>query len=213
MTIRANLYQTRLDHGSAAIRCAVTAVLGLSLAVGAGDEARAQEASFETIHAKTFAMCLPKMNSLADRLRTEPEAEKIFDSTEESPIKDGKLQVYSGPLTQLREIAPQAYSQVEDEAKGCGFESAVTFGDLGDKVMAAYLARKIPPGTAQQIAQLSPDMIQLMPPGAKQGFAMIKALDSVSEADKANLTDEVMGLIDLASEDASSLARIPDVNP
>ena len=42
---------------------------------------------------------------------------------------------------------------------------------------------------------------------------MIKALDSVSEADKANLTDEVMGLIDLASEDASSLARIPDVNP
>lgn len=166
--------------------------------------------SFTTENAKIFAECLPSMNTLGAELMKDPKAGPVFEQTNQTPVVDGKLQVYSKPLMALKTAVPAAYNRIDKQAKSCGIESAVVFANLGDQIMAAYMAHKMPPGVAAQMAQLPPEMLAQMPPEAKQGLAMLRMAESVPEEDKAALTPEVLSLLDKALQEAAALG--PDLS-
>ncbi len=168
-------------------------------------ETAAKAGSFTTENAKTFALCLPDMNRLVQKLHSDSKVSSLFDEDNLSPLHEGKFRAFSRPLEKLKLVSPPAYKDVNEQAKLCGIESAEVFAHLGDRVMAAYVSKKMPPNMAAQMAQLTPQMQKMMPVEAKQAIAMMKALENVPEEDMAALTDDVVLMLDKASENTPIL--------
>jgi len=155
-------------------------------------------ADLSTAEASKFADCLPGLMSVGEELEKDPAMKILNDSVATLPLVDGELRLYSVPLERVREEAPSAYGQIDKEARTCGMGSAEALGKVGDKVIAAYIASQITPAMRAQMNQLTPEMMAMMPPQAKQSFAMVNALENVPAENIAALTPDVMKKLEVA---------------
>jgi len=146
--------------------------------------------------AMAFAKCLPEFQEAGERLEKSGQLKVINDEMDGLKVTDGKLKMYSAPMARLKEVLPATYAEFDGIAKTCGMGSITKLTSVGDRVMAAYLSRLMPPETAQQLSAMSPEMMATMPPPAQQSFAMIRALDNVPDADKKLLDAELVALLD-----------------
>lgn len=155
----------------------------------------ASAGSFSSGEANIFANCLPQMNTLAQEMQAKGEAKEVFDGSGEMVV-DGKFAVYSGSLSTLKSQYPGAYERVDDAAEDCGLDGVDHFARVGDGVMGAYMAKRIPPGTIAMMQSMAPEMLDRLPPQARKGLSMMAAVQNVPEEDKVALTEEVMAIMD-----------------
>ncbi len=168
-------------------------------------------ADLSTAEANKFADCLPGLVSVGKELEKDPAMESLNESVENLPVVDGELRLYSETLKRVRAGAPSAYGRINDAAKSCGVGSAEALGQIGDKVIAAYMASQITPEMRAQMNQLTPEMMAMMPPQAKQSLAMVNALENVSAENIRALTPEVMAKLNKAMGNSGKKGGAPKI--
>lgn len=188
-----------------------TSIICASLTNVMAASAKDPASDLSTAQARSFAACLPQFNEAGEKLEKSGALKIINDEMDGLRIKEGKLRIYSAPMARLKDVMPSVYSEFNDLAKACGMGSVSNFADIGDRVMAAYLARQMPPGTAEQLKALTPEMMAMMPPAAKQGFEMVRALENVSEADKNALDKEIIKALDKMTGNAGKKGKVPSI--
>lgn len=191
----------------------LTALLGLVCLLG-GTATQAVAANANALsaeQARAFASCLPQFYEAGERAENNRALKAINNELDGSRIIDGKLKMFSMPMARLKQMKPDIYADFDGMAKSCGMNSVKNFADIGDKVMAAYMARNMPPEATAQLAQLTPEMMAMMPPAARQGFAMMEVLENVPEADKNALDEETIKAIDIATRNSAKRGKIPSI--
>lgn len=150
--------------------------------------AAAADAPLTVDSAKRFVASLDSVKTLGEEF----EAEGKTDTLEVDAIpKAGEpFQPYSKSVAALKKQYPQDYSKLNAAVHKHGF-AAEEWGAVGDRVMVAYLARKMEKENPQAMAQMhamDPSMLDMMPPEMKaqmmQAQAMMQTVAAASPEDK-----------------------------
>lgn len=98
---------------------------------------------------------------------------------------------YADSVAALKDGSPADYKRLESAVSGHGFKSAADWAQTGDAVMLSYVALKTGEANPQGMAameQMTPEMMEMMPPQAKAQFEkareMMKAVQAVPPANR-----------------------------
>ena len=152
----------------------------------------AMAASFTAEQANQFAECLTPLSAYSEKLQSTVDSENL------NVVQDGKVAIYSAHMAELKADHPDLYSKVAGITAECGYDSPESFTEVGDPVMAAYMARMSGP-TPPQLATMTPEMIASMPPKARRGIELAFAIQDVPKDDIALITDELAAKIDAST--------------
>jgi hypothetical protein len=155
------------------------------LAIGA---AHAGDGALTEDQAKRFVKTLPALDEFGKELEKKEEAGKInFDA---QPKAGEPFKPYSNAVKILKAESPADHQRLASLVKPHGF-SATQWGDVGDRVMIAYMALKMQeedPRTMQMMEGMDKSMMDMMPPEMKAqmeaAFAMMETVKNAPEADK-----------------------------
>ncbi|MEL6379770.1 MAG: hypothetical protein AAFQ29_08365 [Pseudomonadota bacterium] len=161
--------------------------------------------------ALAFAKCMPSFQAAGEALDKAGKLDTINGQTQGMPVVDGQLKMFSVPMARMKTVLPDAYKQFNGLAKDCGMGSVTNFATVGDKVFAAYMASKLPPEISSQMAGLTPEMMAMMPPAAREAMKMMEAMENVPAADKAALTPETVKLLDEVTGFDGALEQAPSL--
>lgn len=157
--------------------------------------------------AKRFVASLDSVKTLAEDFEESGKAEALqFDAM---PKAGEPFKPYSKSIAALKDKYPADYSKLQSSVKPHGF-NAEEWGAVGDRVMVAYLARKMEkenPDAMAQMAQMDPNMLNMMPPEMKaqvmQAKAMLEAVAAAPAEDKKAVA-EVEDELDAFMEDEAA---------
>ncbi len=179
------------------VRFALSSFFALIMLVGGG----AQAAGLTADQASRFVDSMPAIIELGKAL----EAEGISDAIQaDYTIKpDEPFEPYSYSLREMKKISPDGYSRTAAIAKDNGFANAEEWASVGDQVVVAYMALKMPPDFAESVSSISEDMLVNMPPELQaqmaQGLALAKVMQNVPQATKdavAPVADRLDAIMD-----------------
>ncbi len=165
----------------------IIAVAVAALLIVTGASAEAQKPLTEN-QAKHFVASLESVEGLHDRLKAEGKIDNINVDTK--PKAGEEFKPYSRAVAVLKEKYPSDHARLAKAVKPHGF-SAKDWGDVGDRVMVAYLAVKMQeedPRTMQMMETMDTSMLDMMPPEMRaqleSTFAMMETVKNAPEADK-----------------------------
>ncbi|MEM9168303.1 MAG: hypothetical protein AAGC56_01515 [Pseudomonadota bacterium] len=168
--------------------------------------------------AEKFAASLPAMTEIAKGMK-ERGVEDPFDD-DEAPIVDGEFKPYSAAMAKLKTDHPKEHNKIGAAVKKHGFKSAMDWAVAGDATIAAYMARMIPPGAAEMMKAMTPQMLDMMPPETRvqyeQSKLMMAAIAKVSQADIAAVEPAVPALeaaFTAIGSDEGVFGQMPDAMP
>ncbi|MEO0879147.1 MAG: hypothetical protein AAFY22_05475 [Pseudomonadota bacterium] len=149
-----------------------------------------------TDQARRFAESLPAATELGQELEAKG-LDEVFDK-EPTFLAGEEFRMYSSGVELLKKDHAAEYSQLTNVVKKHGFTNGLEWARVGDKAMLAYIALKTPP-MADAMADVSPELLKMLPPEQRvqfeRGKAMIAAIDAVPEADKEAVRP-VLALLD-----------------
>ncbi|MEL6362163.1 MAG: hypothetical protein AAFR21_13880 [Pseudomonadota bacterium] len=161
--------------------------------------ALAGDKALTTADAKKFTASLPAATELGEGFKEK--GVDLFNSTEPKLAADGTFKPYSTLLLEMKDAHPAEYRQVNAMAKSAKFSNAVEWASVGDRVMLAYIADKMPPNAGAMMSAMTPEMMAMMPPETRAKLetskAVMSAVDNVPQADKDAL-EPVMADLDAA---------------
>ncbi|MCK5750234.1 MAG: hypothetical protein KAH44_28715 [Oricola sp.] len=157
--------------------------------------------------AKRFVASLDSVKTLADEFEASGKTEAL--ELDAMPKAGEPFKPYSKSIAALKDQYPADYTKLQSAVKPHGF-NAEEWGSVGDRVMVAYLARKMEkenPDAMAQMAQMDPNMLNMMPPEMKaqvmQAKAMLDAVAAAPAEDKA-VVAEVEGDLDAFMEEEAA---------
>ncbi len=134
-----------------------------------------------------FIESLPDAIELGEEFEAQGLGEALMAET--LVDESGAFTPYTSGLTVLKTESASAYSRVEELAAKHDFRSAEDWAAVGDRVVLAYMAVRMPPEAFEMMAQITPDMRANLPPQMQEqmanAMAMSKAIKAVPEADTA----------------------------
>ncbi len=138
--------------------------------------------------AKRFVETLPALDALSAQMEEEGVTEEL--QLETSPKAGEEFKPYSKSVVALKEKHPGHHARLADAVKPHGFTTE-EWGNVGDRVILAYLAIQMEeenPGAMEQMKAMDPQMLEMMPPAAKEQFAaamaMMETVEKASPEDK-----------------------------
>ena len=138
--------------------------------------------------AKRFVASLESVKSLGEAREAEGKTKQL--QFEMMPKAGEAFRPYSNSVAALKTQYPADYAKLRAAVKPHGF-GAEEWGGVGDRVMVAYLARKMEkenPGAMAEMQSIDPSMLEMMPPEMKQQMlqaqAMMEAISAASPQDK-----------------------------
>lgn len=148
----------------------------------------AADAPLSVDAAKRFVASLESVKTFGEELEAKGEAEQLlFDA---KPKAGEAFKPYSKSVAGLKAKYPAEYSKLQSAVKPHGF-GAEEWGAVGDRVIIAYLARKMDkenPDAMAQMQAMDPSMLDMMPPEIKtqieQARAMMETVAAAPPADK-----------------------------
>ncbi|MEM6648919.1 MAG: hypothetical protein AAF603_01565 [Pseudomonadota bacterium] len=130
-----------------------------------------------------------------DNLSTANGLQSLLDS-------DGKISMFSTIAEHV--MASPASGDFRKVIKDNGFASVNGFGEKADAIMMAYLALKTDQADMQQLDQMDPAMLSMMPPQVREQISaakkMMQAVSSVPSEDIAALRP-VLGQLEKAFDE------------
>ncbi len=138
--------------------------------------------------AKRFVETLPALDQFGKDLEAEGKTEQMSIDTQ--PKAGEEFKPYSTAVAVLEKRHPADHKRLANLVKPHGF-SAGEWGDVGDRVMIAWMALKMQeedPRTLQMMEGMDKSMLDMMPPELKAqmeaAFAMMETVKNAPEADK-----------------------------
>lgn len=167
------------------IRTVISAVALVLLTVCA---AQASDAPLTEDQAKRFVKTLPALEKFGEELEAEGKTENL--QVEAQPKAGEDFKPYSKAVAVLKKSQPADHAKLQGLVKPHGF-SAAEWGDVGDKVMIAYMAVRMEeedPRAMAMMEGMDKSMMDMMPPEMKSqmesAFAMMETVRKAPEADK-----------------------------
>ena len=133
--------------------------------------------------AKRFVASLDSVKTVGEEIYAQGIAEEVQLDLE--PKAGEPFKPYTKSVIGLKAKYPAEYSKLQTAVKPHGF-SPEEWGAVGDRVMVAYLARKMEkenPDALAQMQAMDPSMLEMMPPEIKAQIMQAKAMmDAVAAA-------------------------------
>ena len=173
----------------------------------------AEDAPLTEESASRFVDSLDTVKALGEALEAEGKTKELqFDS---APKAGEPFKPYSKSVVALKAKYPGDYAKLDAAVKKHGF-GAEEWGAVGDRVMVAYLARKMETENPQAMAQMQhmdASMMDMLPPEMKaqmmQAQAMMQAVAAASPEDKkavAKVEDKLDAYMDVEASPPQSHA-------
>lgn len=150
--------------------------------------ALAADAPLTVDSARRFVASLDSVKTLGEEFEAEGKTDTL--EIDAMPKAGEPFQPYSKSVAALKQQYPGDYAKLNTAVKKHGF-AAEEWGAVGDRVMVAYLARKMEKENPQAMAQMQamdPSMLEMLPPEMKaqmaQAQAMMQTVAAASPADK-----------------------------
>lgn len=151
--------------------------------------ASAADPALTAADAKRFVETLDAVDALAEKLRSDGTTDQL--SIETRPKAGESFKPYSGAVAALKAKFPAEHARLAAAVKPQGFNPA-QWGDVGDRVIIAYLALRMQEESPQGMAAMNnmdPSMLAMMPPEVKAQFeaarVMMETVASAPAADRA----------------------------
>lgn len=157
---------------------------------------------------EAYITSLEQVSQLGERLRAE--GKQSFLEREISPRSGEPFDPHARGVRALQRESVDDYSELSRIVRQYGFTSAESWALIGDRVVLAYGAIKAEAESpeilllAQQMQNMNPQMLQLMPPELRvqmeQAVSIARTLAQVSTADKTSVRPYVGKLDQLFSQ-------------
>ena len=138
--------------------------------------ALAADAPLTVDAAKRFVASLDAVKALGEQLEASGKTEQMQFDVQPKPGEE--FRPYSKSVMAMKAKYPSDYAQLQKAVKSHGF-GAEAWGVTGDRVMLAYMARKMEkenPGAMAQMHSMDASMLEMMPPEMKQQLAQAQAM-------------------------------------
>jgi len=174
------------------------AAAAAALLIAAGVAHAADDAPLTEDIAMRFVETLEPTMALGDELEASGGGEAL--KIKNNPKKGEPFKPYSSAVDAMKKELPNAHKKLDKIVNAQGF-TAESWGNAGDRVIAAYIAHKMDvesPGAIAQMRAMDPSLLAQMPPNIRAQFesslAMVEAIENVSDADKKAILPSLAAL-------------------